>query len=89
MTSGDGTAICSCFYIGHVAFRQQAHLIERDDLAVIGRRRWKTHHDLLHKHLACRVDDSNLFQDVGEGRCNGIAIEHYGCAGMSWQDHGF
>ena len=36
----------------------------------------EAHHDLLHKHLACRVDDSNLFQDVGEGRCNGIAVEH-------------
>ena len=85
MTSGDGTAVCSCFQIRHAAFRQQSHLIERDDLAVIGRRRWKTHHNLLKKRFTRRMENSNLFDDLGQRRNDGDAIKWHRGTGMSRQ----
>ncbi len=85
MTSGDGTAVCSCFQIRHAAFRQQTHLIERDHLAVIRWRRWKTHHNLIKKRFTRRMENSNLFDDPGQRRSDGDAIKWHRGAGMPRQ----
>src|SRR6266567_3140534 len=80
--SGDGTAVCSCFESGHIAFRQETHLIERDDPAVVGRRRWETHHELLDKQVAWRVDDPHRLNDLSKPRSDGNTIKWYWLAGM-------
>src|SRR5579859_1560847 len=84
--SGDGTAVCSGFKIGHATFRQQAHFIEFDNLVIIGRRCRNARHDVLQKCFSRCVDNLDPFVDLSKGCSDRDAIKWHGSAAMSRQN---
>ena len=86
MTSGDGTAVCSCFEFGYIAFRHQTRFVECDDPFVVGRGRGKPLQKGFDKHRLRRVQETDLLVDLGKPRANRRAIEGHGLTRVPRQD---